>query len=133
MKELNKYELMWGFFYATAFSVKIGWVALCLAPICAYLWAISGAGEPKLYRRLLIPIITSSSCAIILVSAQPLYSIPLTFGVLSIGYGTPDLNDPYGSWLGHIAYKINYKHAELITRSIIVFLLYLANLPTILT
>lgn len=133
MNQLNKNEIMWGFLYALSFYFKIGWVALCLTPICSYLWAVSGAGESKLFRRLLIPTITSVSCAIILVSTQPLYSIPLSFGVLSLGYGIPDVNDPYGSWIGHMAYKINYKHAELITRSIIVFLLYLANLPTILT
>lgn len=133
MNELNRNELIWGLVYSSLFVLKIGWVALCLVPICAYLWAISGAGAPKLWRRLGVPAITSIASAIVLQSTMPLYSIPLVFGVLSLGYGTPDVNDPYGSWLGHLAYKVSYQHAELITRSIIIALLIVANIPTILT
>lgn len=133
MNELNKNEILWGFCYAIAFWWKIGWVALCLAPICAYWWAISGAGESKLWRRLAVPFLTSASSAILLQSYQPLWSIPTSFAVLSLGYGIPDFNDPNGSWLGRIAYKISCRNAEFITRSIIIILLIISNLPTILT
>lgn len=133
MKTLNENEIWWGFIYASAFVLKMGLMAIPLIPICAYLWAISGAGASKLYRRLGVPTTTSVLSAVLLQSYQPLYSIPLAFAVLSIGYGIPDVNDPYGSWLGYQAYKISYKHAELITRSIIVGLLIVANIPTILS
>lgn len=132
MNELNENEIWWGFIYCSLFVLKIGIVAIPLIPICAYLWAISGAGASKLYRRLGVPVITSGLSAIVLQSVQPLYSIPLAFAVLSLGYGIPDETDD-GSFLGGLGWNISHVNAELITRSIIIALLTIANIPTLLT
>lgn len=129
---MNRNEMVWGAVYALAFIFKIGWVVLFLAPLCAFLWALTGAGYSKLYRRLLVPSIISVTACVILHSWIPMYSIPLNFAVLSLGYGIPDTSDT-GSLLGALIYMISATHAELITRSVIVVLLILANLPTILT
>lgn len=114
-------------------AIKVGWLALAIAPITSFLWAYTGAGASKLYRRLGVPVLISVACTISVHNLVPLLSIPLAFGVLSIGYGIPSTQPPdEGSWLGRIAFKIangNEKKADLYCRGLIYILLVLAFIP----
>lgn len=101
MKKLNLEELLIGGLFGLLMVVFIGLWALVLSPICALFWALSGAGYSKLFRRLGCPLL--ACLAIYLVHHQLLIwiSLPLSFGVLSIGYGIPSTQPPdTGSSLG---------------------------------
>lgn len=91
--------------------------AILAAPVCAFFWAITGAGESKLWRRLGVPTIW----AMTYLNWWAFLLVPVSFAFLTIGYGIPSLLDE-GSWLGKIAWNIsghNSLWANVITRGII--------------
>lgn len=117
---------MWG--------VSVGFLALwwawpwniAIGILSAVLWAIGGASfGKKIVRRLGVPILLVSSSIFGGNTWWGLLSIPLAFGVLSIGYGIPDSSDE-GSALGRFWYKISPKYANVLTRGTIAMLLAIA-------
>ena len=128
---LNKEEMVWGASFGIAFFGVVGWLAIPQAILCAYLWALSGAGESKLFRRFGCPLIVSLTAYIVSKDVWVWVSLPIAFGILSLGYGIPS-QMPYdeGSTLGKFWNRISQKHANLLTRSTIVVLLILAYIPT---
>ena len=97
---LNLNELLIGSIVGGLSAILVGWWALLVSPITAFLWALSGMnGKDKIWRRLGVPLVVSLSVSIVRHSLIPIVSIPLAFGVLSIGYGIPDETDS-GSFLG---------------------------------
>ena len=131
--KLNKEELLIGAIVGGLSALKVGWIALAIAPVTSFFWAYTGAGASKLYRRLGVPLVIASACAVVTHSWVPFISVPLAFAVLSIGYGIPSTQPPdAGSWLGRIAFKLaksNEKKADLYCRGLIYALLTLAFLP----
>lgn len=131
--KLIKAELTVGAIVGLVFAVKVGWWALPLAVVTSLLWAVGGAeGGKKIVRRLGVPLAITSACALFAHSWWPFVSVPLAFGVLSIGYGivTPGVDE--GSWLGRLCWKWankNEKLAELYCRTILYTLLALAFMP----
>lgn len=129
--KLNKEELLIGFILGITFWFKIGWLAVPLACLTSFLWAYSGAGANKLFRRLGVPLACAGSVAVVHHALLPLISIPLAFGVLSLGYGIPDSTDK-GSWLGQLCLVYaggDEKKANLYCRGVLYTLLALAFLP----
>jgi Zn-dependent M16 (insulinase) family peptidase len=86
-------------------------------PICGYLWALSGSGGSKLWRRLAVPTIWALTVG----SIFAFLMIPVAFGFLSIGYGIPDVNDPKGSVLGRFFFNLTKSMlwANILTRGLI--------------
>ena len=130
--KLNREEMVWGACFGISFFGVVGWLAIPQAIACAYLWALSGTGASKLYRRLGCPLTVALTAYIVSKDIWVFVSLPLAFGILSIGYGIPDAIPPYdeGSTLGKFWYKISPKYAHFLTRSTIVILLILAYIPT---
>lgn len=102
LKTLNKAELIVGAVYGLALSLLIGPAALLLAPVTAVLWATGGAGYGKAWRRIGVPLTT----AVFLHTPAYLAAYAVVFGLLTIGYGIPDVNDPVGSTLGRFFHKL---------------------------
>lgn len=128
--KLNKEELLIGFIVGICSWVVISFWAIPVALVTSFFWAYTGAGASKLYRRLGVPALISTACAITTHSWIPLISILPAFGVLSIGYGIPT-TQPFdeGSWLGRICFgwaKGSEKLADIYCRGIIYILLALA-------
>lgn len=112
---LNKEEMFIAIIL-TAISSVFPYMILAI-PVCAFFWAITGAGESKLWRRLGVPTIW----AMTYLNWWVLLLVPISFGFLSLGYGIPSLLDE-GSWLGKIAWNItghNSLWANILTRGII--------------
>jgi hypothetical protein len=114
MVKLNKEELLVGFIYGSSTWPVLSWVAVFPGILCAFLWAIGGSG-PKLVRRIGASIVMATSLAFtspwLLLLAFPLW------GVISLGYGMPDITDP-GSILGRFYSKfLSLKAANWATRS----------------
>lgn len=95
---LNKEEILVGFIYGASVWPLISWWAVIPGIICAPLWAIGGSG-PKLVRRIGVPTVMGVSLAFtslwLLLASLPLW------GVVSLGYGMPDVDDK-GSPLGRL-------------------------------
>lgn len=140
LKSLNKSELVIGLIFGLIFAVKIGWWALALAPVTSFLWAAGGLWN-KAFRRIgcaLLPCL-----AVWAVSGWwwAILAFPLAFGVLCIGYGIPTTQPPdEGSFLGRFAYSLVSQQsgwtvvekeqiAEILTRTLIYFLLSVAFIP----
>ena len=101
--KLNREEIFWGMTVGTLATWQIWPWSVMVGAICAVLWALSGAGYPKVLRRLGVPTVIAVASYIAFRDLWVLPTIPLVFGVLSIGYGIPTLgtNAPdEGSWLG---------------------------------
>ena len=132
---LNLNELLIGSIVGGLSAILVGWWALLVSPITAFLWALSGMnGKDKIWRRLGVPLVVSLSVSIVRHSLIPIVSIPLAFGVLSIGYGIPDETDS-GSFLGQFftdVLKLDKKQANIAVRSTIYILLALSFIPAFL-
>lgn len=100
---LNKEEVLVGFVYGSSVFPLIGWLAIIPGMVCAFLWAIGGAGK-KMVRRVGVPLVMAISLSFtslwLLLTMLPLW------GIVSIGYGMPDSTDSgsvlgrfYSSWL----------------------------------
>ena len=93
---LNKEELLVGFVYGSSTYPLISWMAIVPGIVCAFLWAIGGAGL-KMVRRIGVPVVMAISLSFtslwLLLTMLPLW------GIVSIGYGMPDATDR-GSVLG---------------------------------
>lgn len=131
--KLNHEELLIGFIVGICSWLVIGFWAIPVALVTSFFWAYTGAGASKLYRRLGVPVVISSVCAYFAHTWIPLISVPLAFGVLSIGYGIPTTQPvDEGSWLGRICFgwaNGSEKLADLYCRGIIYILLALAFIP----
>lgn len=117
--------------------MKVGLWALPMAVVTSLLWAVGGAeGGKKVVRRLGVPLTITSVCALFAHSWVPFISVPLAFGVLSIGYGIPSTQPPdEGSWLGQYCFELANKNeclAEIYCRTIIYAFLIIAFLPCFL-
>jgi hypothetical protein len=123
MNKLNKEEILVGFIYGACVWPLLSWWAVIPGVVCAFLWAIGGAG-PKMVRRLGVPAVMAVCLSFtslwLLITMLPLW------GIVSIGYGMPseDLNGDKGSILGRF-YKrfLSYKAANWATR-LTVFVLF---------
>jgi len=100
--KLNKEELLVGFIYGSSVWTLISWLAVIPGIVCAFLWAIGGAG-PKMFRRIGVPIVMGISLSP--TSLWLLFTILPLWGVVSIGYGMPDVTDK-GSFLGRFYSKL---------------------------
>ena len=122
--KLNREEFILGAMFMLAFSPVTQLWAIILSPVTAILWALSGAGYPKLLRRFVVPFIACMMVYIYQHSWHIWIALPIAFGILSLGYGTPS-TQPYdpGSKLGQWVYwKLSGQReglASLITRTII--------------
>jgi len=94
--KLNKEELLVGFVYGSSTWSLISWIAIIPGVVCAFLWAMGGAGK-KMVRRVGVPVVMSISLSF--TSLWLLLTVLPLWGVVSIGYGMPDSTDP-GSALG---------------------------------
>jgi len=118
--KLNKEEILCGFLYGSSTWPLISWLAVIPGIICAFLWAIGGAGK-KLFRRLGVPLVVGISLSFI--NIWLFLVIPFLCGVVSIGYGMPDKTDK-GSALGRFYLKfLPYKSANWATR-LTIFVLF---------
>ena len=99
--KLNKEELIIASIL-TAIVVPFP-IAIGAIPLCAFLWALTGASASKLFRRLGVPLVW----ALCLWNLYALIAVPIGFGMLCIGYGIPT-TQPYdkGSWLGIVFFKL---------------------------
>lgn len=135
--KLNKEELLIGFLVGIIFWFKVSWWALPLALLTSFLWAYTGWGASKLYRRLGVPLLCGGIVALVYHSLIPLISVPLAFGVLSIGYGIPTTQPPdEGSLLGQVCFELSNKNerlAEIYCRTTIYTLLAIAFIPCWIT
>ena len=107
MVKLNKEELLVGFIYGSSTWPLISWIAVVPGIVCAFLWAIGGAG-PKVVRRIGVPIVMAISLSF--TSLWLLLTVLPLWGVVSIGYGMPDETDK-GSMLGRFYSKFLSKKA----------------------
>lgn len=130
---LNKYELINGAVFAACLSVLIGWWALPLIPLFAFLWAWTGAGHGAFWRKILMPFIV---CLVVFLfhnhwSKYWIWlSFPLSAIVLSLGYGIPSTQPPDpGSPLGRFWHKRVPEYSEFLTRATIWILLALSFIP----
>lgn len=139
LSDLNKEELVYGACFGMLSVFCIKWFAVIPAILCAYLWALSGYGESKLYRRLLCPIILFISCVLVTHRYWSVLSVLGLFGVLSMGYGIPTYapgrtDNDEGSTLGRFYWNLFDKDvdtANIYTRLTIVGLIILISLPII--
>ena len=113
--KLNKEELIIGSIFGAVPIFWIHWYALATIPICAFLWALSGAGQSKLYRRLGCPMVVSLVMFLNTNHWRIFWFILAGFGILCTGYGIPDGGDK-GSWLGRFWFKTFPKYANFLTR-----------------
>jgi hypothetical protein len=105
MRTLNSEEITIGCIFGLCFFPVIGLLAMPLAAITGVLWALSGAGYPKILRRLGVPLAASLCVFLIRHHWQIFIAVPCAFGILSIGYGIPDSTDE-GSSLGRFWTKL---------------------------
>ena len=94
-------------------------VVICLlSGLAGLAAAFTGAGAPKPVRRIGVPFISMIFSLIVLKRWQMIFLMARA-GVLSLGYGIPDANDPSPSMLGSFWYKIlkkDEKKAAIATR-----------------
>jgi hypothetical protein len=111
--KLNKEEILCGFLYGSSTWPLISWLAVIPGVVCAFLWAIGGASR-KMFRRIGVPVVMAISLAF--TSLWLLIIILPLWGIVSIGYGMPDLTDK-GSALGRFYLKfLSEKAANWATR-----------------
>ena len=110
---LNKEELLTASILTALISpFPYAWAAI---PICAFLWAWTGAGASKLWRRLVVPLIWAAC----LMDLRAFLIVPVAFGFLSLGYGIPDDTDE-GSFLGRFFYGLfPIRLANILTRGVV--------------
>jgi hypothetical protein len=136
--KLNAEELVIGAIVGLTFAIKVGWLAIPLACLTSFLWALTGSESKwnsKLWRRLVVPVVCAGLVALVYKSWVPMISVPLASAVLHLGYGIPDKTDE-GSWLGRLCLVYmggDEKKANLLCRAIIYTLLALAFIPCLLT
>ena len=146
--ELNREELAIGAVFGASFTWFIHPGQFATVPLCALLWALSGAGAPKVLRRLMAPLLIAAIAANRLESWIPLLAVLPAFGVLSLGYGIPTIiktaasgggitsvlqTVDEGSRLGRFVYNYlagqDEVKANIITRFIYFLLLGIAFVP----
>lgn len=129
---LNKEELATGFVFGICFWPIIGPLTLLVGTICSFLWALTGSGKSKLYRRLGVPLVPCAAIYLMTYNWHIWISLPLAYGVLSLGYGIPSTQPPdSGSTLGRFWYRVfnnNETKAHLATRGTIYLLLLVSFL-----
>lgn len=131
--KLNKSELAIGACAGLAGAGYLGFWTLLAAPLCALLWALGGSHH-KAFRRVGVPCtlgfllgLTTHSLAVVPVAL-------MMYGVLCIGYGIPDVNDPKGSFLGAFWYRVTGEdglRADIFTRATVGLLFGLTFLPLV--
>ena len=125
-------EIVVGAIVGISFSWHIGFTCLFITGLCSALWRLGGAdGFSKSYRRVGVPAVI---CTTLLVTYNdPLFiaSSIAMWGVLSIGYGIPDVNDPNGSALGRFVLRFvnDVKIADVLIRTFIGLLIGLSLIP----
>jgi hypothetical protein len=130
--KLNVDEIITGASFGLCLFLILKFWVLLIAPLCAILWAMSGNGYSKLYRRLGCATVVLFPVTLLTGVYQCLYGILPIFAVMSLGYGIPATQPPdEGSFLGKIFYSItkNDLNATILTRLFIVFLLTLSFAP----
>ena len=114
---LNKEELIIASIL-TAIVVPWPWVLVAI-PVCALLWALSGDGKSKLFRRLGVPLVWAFS----LHTGFAFVCVLTGFLSLCIGYGLPSTQPPdEGSALGRFFWKLtggNVLLSNILTRGLI--------------
>lgn len=124
---LNKEELFVGAFYGLLFAPVLGWLAVPLGIWTSFAWALGGTYN-KAWRRFGCSLVPA-----ILISAQHgwhhLFSFPMAWAALSIGYGIPSQYPPDdGSVMGRIVYSVlkDETRATIAVRTMIFLLLFFA-------
>lgn len=106
MGMMNKSELLTGFIFGICFMPVIGLWAVLLACCTSILWALGGMKE-KSWRRWGVPLVTASFISLLNSTLVIWASVPVVWGILSIGYGIPSDNPPdEGSALGRFWYLL---------------------------
>ena len=115
MVKLNREEILVGFIYGSSTWPLLSWLAVVPGTVCAFLWAIGGAGK-KAVRRIGVPIIMAISLSF--TSLWLLLTVLPLWGVVSIGYGMPSVESgDKGSVLGRFYLRLlPYKAANWATR-----------------
>lgn len=132
---LNVEELIVGGVFGAFLWVFIGAWAILTVPLCAFLWAWTGAGNGAIWRKLGCPLV--ACIAIWMVDKN--WSVWIGFLpmclVLSMGYGIPSMQPPdEGSPLGRFwfkKFKGNMQRAQWATRATIYTLLALCFIPAL--
>lgn len=136
---LNLLELLIGAIFGAVPVIWIHWWALITVPLCAFLWAWTGAGHGVIWRKVLMPAITVGAICVTRHSWHPAIGLPFMMLVLSLGYGIPSTRPPDpGSMLGRfwwsktdgITEKEHQDHAEFLTRFTIYIALGLCFIPS---
>ena len=130
---LNVEELIVGGVFGAFLSVFIGAWAILTAPLCAFLWAWTGAGHGAIWRKVLMPAIACLAIFAVKHHWQVWIGFPFMCLVLAQGYGIPDSGDK-GSPLGrYFTKKFQGSHwkANLATRATIYGLLLLCFIPAL--
>lgn len=101
--KLNKEELFVGSFAPLGLVPLYGWWVLPLCPITGLLWALGGSGYlgTKSWRRVIIPLIINLLIVFKQGSGWGLLIFPAGWAILTIPYGTRDVNDEgssFGNW-----------------------------------
>lgn len=110
---------------AIALSViVVPWPLLLIAALpCSFLWALSGSGSSKLFRRVGVPVIWSSCLYITEQNVLVFILIPIAALMLSLGYGIPSTQPPdSGSALGRFFWNLtgqNVLLSNIMTRGVI--------------
>ncbi len=124
-----------GLFFGLFLAVHNLWITLLSGLICGILWALSGAGYSKLFRRLGCPFVLLLGHVLFYKSFIPFVSLLPIFGVLSLGYGIPSTQPPdEGSTLGRFFYKLTKKDeflANILTRLTIFLLVVFSLVPLV--
>lgn len=104
----HKTELVLGAAHGLVTALFIGWWALLVAPVTAFLFAYGGSSKSgsSAYRRVGVPVATSLAYLVAAYNGWAAVLLGLGFGVLSIGYGLPS-TQPYdeGSAIGAWVFK----------------------------
>ena len=120
MVKLNKEELLVGFVYGSSTWPLLSWIAVFPGIVCAFLWAIGGAGK-KIVRRIGVPVVMV--VGLVFTSLWLLLLMLPLWGVVSVGYGIPDATDK-GSVLGRFYSKFLSKKAANWATRLTVFVLF---------
>lgn len=136
MNKLAPIEFVRGFVAVLPICFKVGWIGVSIAGLSGLLYCLGGTYS-KLIRRLGIPV----SIVLYMVILGFWYNwllltIPIGFGILSLGDGFPDHRPTTldeGSWLGRLVEKVLDGVPDdiggEITKWIIVLLFQLALVP----
>ena len=97
-------DFIQGFFLGQLTAFVIGPFSLLVGVVTGVLWILGGMGylSTNLWRRAGISVIMATIFAIAKHSWVPMLAFPTMWLAMAQGYGTVDVNDSKGSWLGRI-------------------------------